>query len=324
MAAINMIVTHCRPHLDEILAIFLLERYGERRFPNVRQAIRSGNFEFWDAGSPTPDGRSAEAWEADGTILIGVGQGRFDEHPALGVPRKEGQTAASLVAEALHCSRQSEVRQLLEYAISADLNGDGHYYGLERLVQIQHDHYPKDPIRVMRWTMDALRGIVGQQLSFHRDAAEALAKAQGIDIGVHEQNRNRLVVAETDVRQLKARAMSKLGWRASAVIQRDSNGNVQLFVRGDLGIDLVPIARAIADAELEAQGLPPLDEAWVPTEGKLQPQVPWHFFPKGNCLLNGSLTSPNTPPTAIDWERLVDITTEELRKQLPQSVETPA
>ena len=53
----NEIVTHERPHLDEIVAIWLLRRFGETRFPGISQAkvsytaiVRNGP----DAREPRP------------------------------------------------------------------------------------------------------------------------------------------------------------------------------------------------------------------------------------------------------------------------------
>jgi uncharacterized UPF0160 family protein len=70
---IKKIVTHERPHLDEIVAMWLLLRF---KFPEAEIAFaENGNIKI---------GFSAD------TIAVGLGGGQFDEHPTGTEGRKEG------------------------------------------------------------------------------------------------------------------------------------------------------------------------------------------------------------------------------------------
>src|SRR3954464_7736739 len=98
------IIAHPQPHLDELVAMFLLRDYGPRFYRGIDYAklefIRPEDV----LGSRTP-----EELEAEGILLIGVGGGRFDEHGAAGEAKTLGKSAASLVAEAIQCSHRQEL-----------------------------------------------------------------------------------------------------------------------------------------------------------------------------------------------------------------------
>jgi hypothetical protein len=87
MQSFHTIVTHVRPHLDEILAILFLRRFGESRFPGVSTA----KLVLWDAGPLTPDRRPASDYANEGYVLIGVGGSRFDEHATLDTDTPSGR-----------------------------------------------------------------------------------------------------------------------------------------------------------------------------------------------------------------------------------------
>ena len=63
------IVTHSRPHLDEIAAIWILRKFGEQTFPGISTA----QLIFWETGGQTPDGRSSQEYDNEGYLLLGVG-----------------------------------------------------------------------------------------------------------------------------------------------------------------------------------------------------------------------------------------------------------
>lgn len=109
------IVTHRRPHLDEVCALWIIQKY----WPNFGDA----DIVFINTG---PDG--GDVWNeipADThplVIYVGVGRGRFDEHKG-----DQGASAASLVwaeTKRLFNPRKGEslaIDRLVDYARREDL-----------------------------------------------------------------------------------------------------------------------------------------------------------------------------------------------------------
>lgn len=324
LTPIHTIVTHYRPHLDEIMAILLLDLYGGQEFPGTREVIRRGNIVFWDAGSLPPDGRTAEDWERDGYLLVGVGQGRFDEHPGPGRGRLKGETATSLVAKFLKKHRESYLYRLLNYVRDTDLQGEPHPQALARLVDDQHTQYPNDPLRVMRWTMDVLRGIIFSQSEFGR-THKVVENATIVTGAAANGFPWRIVILETDLVQAKKRALSDREHPATVAVTRNGRGQVQVFFSGKFKIDPLPIVAGIRQAELEHRGVE--GQFDLAQEGALYPGDIWHFFPSMPALFNGTLTAPNTAATGLSLDFIVETVKQGLEDQaitIKEPAETPA
>ena len=98
------IVLPTRSQPDTIVGIFLLKKFGENRFPGIRDAV----IDFWQV---VPPGETDESLNKNGVILIDLGGGKFDHHG-----RKPQTTASNLIAEHLGIKENPSLVKLLEYA----------------------------------------------------------------------------------------------------------------------------------------------------------------------------------------------------------------
>jgi len=102
---VKNIVTHCRPHMDEMLAIWLLRIFGRQQFPGIQDARIVCLKRELDRVYPDD-------------VYVGIGFGRFDEHRPDG--RLPDTCAAILVAEELKLKHETSLTNLLEDALWCD------------------------------------------------------------------------------------------------------------------------------------------------------------------------------------------------------------
>jgi hypothetical protein len=107
---ITQIVTHEFPHLDELLALFLVREYGRHRFDVTGAKLATFTTGQW------PKGQSASQHPED--LFIGCGESPFDEHG------KQGYTcSARLMADYLAVGRERCFEQLLGAVQDEDRHG---------------------------------------------------------------------------------------------------------------------------------------------------------------------------------------------------------
>lgn len=304
---VNYIASHFRHHFDEGLAIWELRRFGRKMFPGVEEA----EIVIWDAGSTTPDGRSTEEYEADGWLLVGVGGSRFDEHASAGNGRREGECAATLVAKELGVEGDPALKRILKFALRGDTKAASHPFDLARVMWVLHRQYPDNPLFVQAWLEAALDAKYAEHQGFLRAIKDFREKARTREIVLDDGRKVLLVVIESDEEDVwkAARWMVK----AAVGIIRRSNGNVVVLTDQALNLDLAHTAGLIRLAEQWRKYgnnpvVRPSERARLQAEGTVPGIEEWHYFLLGKSLFNGSLTTPNMPPTRIpldEIERLV-------------------
>lgn len=147
---VNTVATHRGyRHVDELVAIRLLKKFGERKFPGVRDA----KLQFYDAGhNKNYRNLSAEEWQEEGVLLVDIGGGRFD-HP------KDGSgCAASQVAKVLELYYPQEL-EFVAYATKNDLKGGANFLDLAQILKDLSRNLSVDPRLVMRWGFEALDAL---------------------------------------------------------------------------------------------------------------------------------------------------------------------
>lgn len=117
---IKTIISHESPDLDSILSIYLLRRYGSRKYPGIDLA----RLKFCPAGV-LPGNKSPEDLENEGILAVDTGGGRLDTHP---VKNKSDDSnidkcASRLVAEDLGVERLPELEQILIFSLLQDIEG---------------------------------------------------------------------------------------------------------------------------------------------------------------------------------------------------------
>ncbi len=313
MTRFRKIVTHVRPHFDEVVAIWLLYVFGQEKFPGISQA----EIEYWGFGK-TPDGRSAEEYEREGVLLIGVGGGRFDEHPTATKERTAGECAATLVAKALGVRERPELQQILNEVLSNDLNGGGSLFGVPAIIQIFHHQYQENHEKAMDWAMMAVDAKYCEQREFfHGTKQEFEQKAKVEILGWFyarscERKPLKLVTIISDNEQIAKYARSEHGCYAAAVIQQRTSGNVMIFANKYYKPDFSLVASALRVRERGLNGQLPavfdeLLDIVLRSEGKVAGAEEWFYHKGMEALLNGSSTAPDVPPTKIKLSEIVAI-----------------
>jgi hypothetical protein len=300
----NRILTHERPHLDEIVAIWLLRKFGEQRFPGISTAA----VEFTSIRKLAEAGRKPEDYEADGTLLLGIGRGRFDEHPTLDEGRKAEDCATTLVARELGISDDPSLAKILRFVRAADVDGNASPFDISYVVKLLHNRNPDDPHPVIEWALVGIEAKYEEQHRFFtvvKPEFDAKAKVEEVEVG---KKRLRIVTVDSDEDGIHKYARSEYGARAAVVIQRRSSGNVAVFGNKQAGVDLREAAKLIRLAEREAKGLElaPSD-ARLLAEGYAPGAEEWFYHKQGQMLLNGSLTQADVPPTRISLDRIAEL-----------------
>jgi hypothetical protein len=288
-AATRKVVTHERPHLDEIFAYWLLKKYGEKLFPGVSSA----QLTF------VPNGLSPEIPE--GAIALGIGGGMFDEHPTANGERKGAECASTLVVKFIGVHELPELQALLRLVTNDDLKGTNYPIDISALSKLMFDQGVPHEI-VIEWVLAGIEAKYRAEYSLWqeaRDAFESLAskssfRADGrwFNLCVLEGNDNPSVVTYAKI------------LTQGVVINRGSSGLTQIFAHQSLGISLARVAYFLRTAERVAKSMsgekyPRLSVEEGTQEGNSVPGAEeWYYHPKIG-LLNGSKTATAVPPTQL-------------------------
>ncbi|MEK7574136.1 MAG: hypothetical protein AAB514_01230 [Patescibacteria group bacterium] len=302
----DTIATHERPHLDEYAAIFLLKKFGESRFPGISKA----RIVYWSPfAEKIGDRCSVDEYEKTGSLFIGVGGGRFDEHPAIGGERKQGECAATLVAKALGIADDPSLEKILKFALNNDIKAAASPFDLAYITKIMHQRYPDNSDKVMEWVMAGLEAKYQEQDSFFNEAKKEFYRMAKIEEIITPRGMlRRMATVVSDDEQINKLARSAYGGNTAIIIQKKSSGHVQIFTNQHYGLTLYDIAQILRLAEQKAKGkIITKDWKVLASEGKVAGAEEWFFFQAGQMLLNGSLTATGVPATKIPLEQIQEI-----------------
>lgn len=151
---ITKIVTHKRPHADELVARMLLRRFpqGREKFPGIESAATS----YMTTGELT-DGKM---WsDFPDTVFLGCGGGPFDEHATSKKEREEGESCVTLVAKHLGLERDAGLAKILYYIKKEDLGGSKVKHELPSVIKLLHSCHKDKDEDIAKWTEDAYYAI---------------------------------------------------------------------------------------------------------------------------------------------------------------------
>lgn len=294
----KVIATHNQCHLDEMAGIWLLRRFGDISFAGISEA----RVEFW---GQMPEGKTPKEFESEGILLIGIGGGRFDEHPCADGGRKKDECAITLIAKELGLDEDPALRSLIEFVCKRDLTLTGSPFDLHAMIKTFYSA-GRDDMTVWEWVFAALEAIYEQSLKFFEGAATDFQSAEIRDVQIGGR-KTKLAIGVSDSREFAKFARSAHGCRAGIVIQRNSAGNVHVQTRNNLGINLLDTAQMIRIEEILAQGkVVSNDWEYLRREGTLPECPAWHFSSEGKMLLNGSTTHVKEP-TRLPLDRIAEL-----------------
>lgn len=152
---LTAIVTHIRPHLEELLSIycFLAEHFREengKRFSYISHA----KVLFWD---DLPEGTTREEWEEKGYVFVGRFNGKYDEHGTADTPKKDGESAITLVAKDLGCG-DSKIKKLIEWTSARDQDLGSSVFELPAVLKLMND-FSWAPDTIWQWVVMAFEAL---------------------------------------------------------------------------------------------------------------------------------------------------------------------
>lgn len=300
---VDTIWTHPCPHLDEIMAIFLLRKYGQKLFPDVSKA----QIEFRRAeGDATGNPEDCEELFAQKILALGTGKGPFDEHDVAST--KDGECCATLVAKYLGVAKYPELKQLLAETLANDRNGVACSLSID-LGALYHrdvgiDLRAEDQMSVVDKVLNLTDARWQEQYDFHHTtSAEIRDQADKRTFQIGERT-IKVMMIMTDNRQVAKRAFFEGN---DVVVIRNDRGHTQVLINNKTlgGVSLENVVRILRIMERRKSGEPLCLSKWSDfgQEGML---FNWHYQVERRtgfqALLNGSTTAPNVEPSVLNRE----------------------
>lgn len=302
---VHTVVTHRRQHLDEYAALWALRRWGTACYPGIEGAEV---VEFDPAAYL--DGRSETEWMGDGYLFVGVGGGRYDDHPH---DRFPNDCAFTLVLHDLGVNADPALNELKRHILYEDKNGGAH--PLHIALVIKQLHRVAGEADIDRFAMLSFEALYLQQTSFQ----EALRVV--LDPGCQKTAQNRssgdalklVVVENNDNEDVSRAARSKDGPNAALVLHRSTWGSTYIAGSTRLGTrDLTSLVECLRQGELTARGeTTAVDRSLLRSEGTItDDEGVWYFLHGGNTgagqIFNRSLTTPGAPQTKLTTEQITE------------------
>lgn len=212
-----------------------------------------------------------------------------------------------------HANGQMKVQEIFDWAhegIAAKYyeESSSEDFTVQHIAALLQQQNPQDPAVGNRWLQVALDARALDAKLFATVTANEYKKGVLVPfrgIGRGGEVRNMLIYAVvSDDPRIHRYARSQFGDKPAVTIQMRSTGNVVILSNKYEGIDLRDVSSAIQveEAILRGERIP----NWEELRQELQHGV-WYYFVPGQAVFNGSLTSPDTPPTRQPLDRLVEL-----------------
>ena len=299
MPEINKILIPNKPHLDPIVAVYLLFVYGEEKYPGVKNS----KIMFWGEAKH-PSEEQVKEFEQSGGLMIDLGGGDFDHH--LESENELTETTSELVAKKLGITENPETMQLLAYIREEDLEGLHNRYGeLGFLLKNMYkQNYPQ--LDVVRKAFELLNIFQQGQKEFFihtREEFEQKAKVENIK---GRTRKWKVCVVESDNLQVGNYAITQ--GKVSVVVQKRSTGHVMILTNKNHRVDLREIVARIRKRDLELRNYDkPIELERLKFYGNNN-LIPYWFYHKVlNSFLNGSDAMNKTEATKVPFDEIVKI-----------------
>lgn len=292
---VKLIVTHNRPHFDEVLAIFMLKKWSGKFFPGVEEA----NVEAWSEGGVPAEYKKAgkacdDLLREQQVLAVGTCGGILDEHG------KETPTCAHLVTEYLGIADKPELQQILQFCKRVDHDGHSMPFDLHSLMKVMYDFYgdQDDGLQqVLNWAMEAIEAYIYGQHQFFACEKE-FEKAGKIIAGP-------VKIATVQSNNPKMDAWLRWKHGIDIIVQRRDTRHTIILSRPGIKLEMVDVARIVRMREMQKRRI--LLPSWQALEvsGGSTDCPWWYFYKEAGQLLNGSLTASEMEPTQLSSEEVV-------------------
>lgn len=306
---ISTIIIPVRPQPDTILAIYLLKRFGTKKFPGIEKAIIT-----IDKYAGSKD-KTYEEYLKNGELLVDVGGGPYNHHHT-----KIHTTASMLVAEDLSINKDPSLSKLLKYAERDDKFGLGTIskdpldktFGLSGLIYSMNKQYPNDPNKTINATIEFFEAHYLEEKSRIEELPKIYneLKKEGKAIEV-KLTSLKAVLIESDNISMPGYLRAGAGGRYDIVVQKRSTGHVNILSRlqKDKKIPLAQLAAVLRANEIYAETGKESSKNYeeLSAPGRMNETPNWYYDPATNSIQNGGVNTDATVPTKIPWEHFPEI-----------------
>lgn len=300
------IILPTRPQPDTLVAIFILKKFGESRFPGIKEA----EIGFWQT---VPEGETEESLDRKGILLMDLGGGRFDHHA-----KKSQTTASDLVSEYLGVASEPSLAKLLEYARRDDFFGKGtvsddpldRAFGLSALIANLNKSLVKNPSKVVEVIMPIIIAHYNEEVrrtvELPKEFEDKLKSGQAEVFEVKQRKKKlKAVIVGSESGSLAGYLRSQQGGKFDIVAQWLPSGHVNILTRPTKRIDLRSLAALLRVSEAESFGESlEMNVRDLARFGRLREIPEWYYDPATNSIQNGGLLPKDISPTKIPKEKL--------------------
>ncbi len=291
---------------DTLLALFLLKKFGEKKFPGVSQA----KLKFW---TQLPQGKTAKELESSGHILIDIGEGFFDHHRE-NMEKETKRCVSEIIADYLGIADDSALKKLLAYARRDDLEGKGtissdpldRAFGLSGILMNLNKSFPEKLEGIANLVLDIYEAHYVEEEKRTRLMPEEWKKLKGSGKAkewslIRGNKQVRIVLVQTDNQSLPGFLRAYI--HVDIVIVRTQTGHANIITQQKKPLDLSGLVAKIRHAEAEKRGVK-LDysEAEWQKPGILAGIPEWFYDTAANSIQNGGIKPQNVPATKLTDE----------------------
>ncbi len=338
MKKIEQIILHESPHSDELLSFILLRQFGEKMFPGVTTA----------RVTPFSAGLLKEGDLPENIIALGTGKGMFDEHgksnytcAAVLVAEKLGidknLSLVKILAQTLQEDRHGssvkneipaivKILHMAKFSLKEVLSWYETIFWAEFAKEENNPSIGELTPTTLESGYELVKAYAGEDKAGEWKALADLAIEKRQELFVkakkHFQHHGKRQTLNTEDFGPLQIGFIELGNDDFAVVmnsaarfckieffvQKNSEGNIQIFTDSKLKINLTNLARNIRVAEAKKRGVKIKSIQTIAMEGTHSEVPMWHLL-EGACsmLFNGSLSATMIEPTALTPCELLEI-----------------
>jgi len=310
------IIIPTRPHADVIVGIFLLIKFGEAKYPGIKDSL----IDIWQE---LPAGDTNLSLEKKGVLLLDLGEGKLDHH-------KTGKNLSQLIAEDLGIVADASIAKILAYAERDDKHGLGTVsadsldkaFGLSGLVSALNKTI-KDPEKIVKIVLPLLEAHHAEEKRRTQELPQEFeqklkeGKAEVFEVKQGKKNL-KVVVLESDNLSMAGWLKSSGGLKADVVCQKNGDGFTNILTKPLKIVDLRWLAAYLRKAEAELRDRKLACSTFdLMKPGKMQEIPEWYYDRATNSVLNGGSTPKGILPTAIPLKTIIEILKEALSQDAP-------
>lgn len=272
----STIITHTKPHLDEIMAVWLIRRY----FAGFSRAcVKFISAENGGADKINPD-------QDPKTLYIGVGRGKFDEHRGL-----VANCTSSLVWRDIKSSKQKvisskleikAVDRMVEYVLREDtgklVEMADRTFSVQNILWGYYDNHQKSSKKMVEFGQTIVDALFAQQLTL-ADLEQAWKKKK-----IFQTKWGKAVALEADEKGLSGLAFQK-GYELIIGVNH-KNGYHGFRAKAQGKVDLTEIYQKIKETE---------------------PEADWFLHQSKKLLLCGGDVAPKARKSKLRLEEMIEL-----------------